>query len=864
MGLDTVPNQLTNCSRLQVLNLYGNQITTLPEELSKLQRLEQLYLDARHFIEIVTTHQRASRPFGPALQTRTSNAFVQSLPKTLQSALTSPEPESQGTAEDVNKVNRSIIEKIKSLLKKGKMKSLHLPNVVFRLKSIRFLRLEHSSLNVLPENLGVMKFLESLSLAGNYFRQIPTAIYGVRRTLKYLDLSDNILSDGYNSLPSGFGTELPNLTHLRMRHTRLRQLEATSLVGLKSLEVLDLSDNKITSIPDELHELPELYSLDVSKNQLTELPASLCQLKHLMDLNCSRNLINALPSRLYRLKQIEQAHVMDGLDRRGLWIVGNPLQSIPKAIWQSTSTKRLWNFLRNTVSPGNSGLFQHEKRKQIPEQQIIKCILLGDCSSGRSQLLEQMVKYGHPDGKQVNIWQKLTEVSYPPYLSNRPVHLGDSSLISSPVLISRCQSPNGVPFVFYNMQQNPVPSDGEEQISLFPLIHRHVFDAEALYIVVFDLSRVISDGASVELLKAEFKTNIGRHLTQVQMYVPGAIVKLVGLLSSAHVIHDHELVDKYLNTDCAVNKELVAQPLSDSEGEVGSDPTSVRFSERSSRTKFLLHLATEYLQEHLNRIKPDSLKPIQILSEVTILALGAESVTQEDESCIRIQNPEELWDDLEKRIYSPLFAHRRYRAPESWNNLAKMLCRDHSEKLLVQVKLNHSEISDDSEPHFDQADVLTSKHFSAYGVTEVESCLRHCHTSGHLVWIREHHVLKNVLILQPTYFFRTLTGILCPSMAICPPICKPGQNVTEYLHYLTGMNQTQTNKCIQLLQAHGALCFENLEVSEKRTPDDISGSCAVDFLSCMLNRGFKWPPTQCMKRLLYHNLSVSVLSTRNN
>ncbi|TPP57350.1 hypothetical protein FGIG_10158 [Fasciola gigantica] len=144
MGLDTVPNQLTNCSRLQVLNLYGNQITTLPEELSKLQRLEQLYLDSRHFIEVVTTHQRASRPFGRALQTRTSNAFVQSLPKTLQSALTSPEPESQGTAEDVNKVNRSIIEKIKSLLKKGKMKSLHLPNVVFRLKSIRVSGLVHT------------------------------------------------------------------------------------------------------------------------------------------------------------------------------------------------------------------------------------------------------------------------------------------------------------------------------------------------------------------------------------------------------------------------------------------------------------------------------------------------------------------------------------------------------------------------------------------------------------------------------------------------------------------------------------------------------------------------------------------------
>lgn len=138
MGLQTIPNQLTNCNRLQVLNLYGNQITTLPEELHKLQRLEQLYLDCRNFIKVVTTHNKQmSKSFGPNLSARTPNLFVQSLPKSLQTVLTDRESEHPGPAEDMNRASRSIIEKIKTLLKKGKMKSLHLPNVIFRLKSIR-------------------------------------------------------------------------------------------------------------------------------------------------------------------------------------------------------------------------------------------------------------------------------------------------------------------------------------------------------------------------------------------------------------------------------------------------------------------------------------------------------------------------------------------------------------------------------------------------------------------------------------------------------------------------------------------------------------------------------------------------------
>ncbi|KAA0190215.1 hypothetical protein FBUS_03522 [Fasciolopsis buskii] len=793
MGLQTIPNQLTNCNRLQVLNLYGNQITTLPEELHKLQRLEQLYLDCRNFIKVVTTHNKQmSKSFGPNLSARTPNLFVQSLPKSLQTVLTDRESEHPGPAEDMNRASRSIIEKIKTLLKKGKMKSLHLPNVIFRLKSIRFLRLEQSSLNVLPENLGVMKLLESLNLAGNYFRQIPSELSGLHRSLKYLDLSDNILADGYNSLPAGFGKQLPNLTHLRMKHMGLREIEPESMVGFKRLRVLDLSENKITSIPDEMNELPELYSLDLSKNRLTELPISVCQLKQLADLNCRRNKISDLPNHLYRLKQIEQAHILEGLSRKGLWIMGNPLHSVPKTVWQTTSTKRLWKFLLN------------EKRKQTPEQQTIKCIVLGDRSSGRPKLLEQLVKYSHPEGRQANIWQNLTQVSYSPDLLNRPAETGDT-LILPPVLISRCRSPNGVPIVFYELEHRPFPSQDDDHIPLFPLVHRHTFDGEALYIVVFDLSRLAFTDIEPEIVKSEFERNIGHHLIQIQMYAPGSVVSLVGIVSSAHRIHDHQLFDKYPKSEKFVRKSLIVQPVSESEDETGSTPSSVTPRDRFSLNEFLMDLANDYVREHVNRTGVENLIPIKILSPVKTMALGLVHTSSGDETFIGIHTPGEFWDDLEKRIYSPLFAHRRYKVPQSWNNLAESLCRDYSEKLLVRVILDNSETPGGPQSLFDQTDVITIKDLNAYGVTEVESCMRHCHTSGYLVWIREHYVLKNTIILQPTSFFRTLSGILCPLTAIIPPVCEAGCGRTDYLQHLTGLNQEQLSTSLQILRAHGTL-----------------------------------------------------------
>jgi Leucine-rich repeat (LRR) protein len=83
--------------------------------------------------------------------------------------------------------------------------------------------------------------------------------------------------------------QLPSLKELRLSENALTGELSVSILGLKQVEILDLSGNKLASLPQEIGSLRHLRILNVSKNQLKSLPmTSLCQVP-LQSLLASKN-----------------------------------------------------------------------------------------------------------------------------------------------------------------------------------------------------------------------------------------------------------------------------------------------------------------------------------------------------------------------------------------------------------------------------------------------------------------------------------------------------------------------------------------------------------------------------------------------
>lgn len=145
----------------------------------------------------------------------------------------------------------------------------------------------------------------------------------------------------------------------------LAQLKAGQLAGIKrldlscgltqfpreifdladSLEILNLSGNALSSLPDDLHRLPHLRVLFCSDNAFTELPACLGQCQQLSMVGFKANQIEhvpaaALPSQLRWLILTDNriSHLPDALGERPLlqklMLAGNRLEQLPASLAQ--------------------------------------------------------------------------------------------------------------------------------------------------------------------------------------------------------------------------------------------------------------------------------------------------------------------------------------------------------------------------------------------------------------------------------------------------------------------------------------------------------------------------------------------------
>lgn len=213
---------------------------------------------------------------------------------------------------------------------------------------------DHNAIDALPDFVGGLVHLETLSVAHNRLRTVPESIGNCQRLTKVI-LASNELS----TLPPNFG-RLKSLTELELGHNRLERLPET-FAHLSLLVRLDCRENKLslppaipqstrlaevllgfnrlTALPSALASAPALSVLDVRDNGIAEIDMmALLRLRHLKTLDLRNNGLCRLPPLLGTMTCITS-----------LLLEGNPLKTMRRALIVATA-REILEYLRGRMT----------------------------------------------------------------------------------------------------------------------------------------------------------------------------------------------------------------------------------------------------------------------------------------------------------------------------------------------------------------------------------------------------------------------------------------------------------------------------------------------------------------------------------
>ncbi|KAM3924063.1 leucine-rich repeat and calponin homology domain-containing protein 4 [Leptodactylus fuscus] len=164
-----------------------------------------------------------------------------------------------------------------------------LPQEICHLVSLESLTLYHNCLRTLSPSLSNLQALTYLNISRNLLPSLPPHV--CRLPLTVLIASNNKLS----SLPEEVGA-MTSLRQLDLSCNELRSLPA-QMGSLRSLRELNMRRNQLSSLPEEISELP-LTRLDFSCNRVARIPTSFRHLRHLQSIVLDNNPLQSPPAQI--------------------------------------------------------------------------------------------------------------------------------------------------------------------------------------------------------------------------------------------------------------------------------------------------------------------------------------------------------------------------------------------------------------------------------------------------------------------------------------------------------------------------------------------------------------------------------------
>mmetsp|Transcript_34425 Transcript_34425/g.86455 ORF Transcript_34425/g.86455 Transcript_34425/m.86455 type:complete len:813 (-) Transcript_34425:187-2625(-) len=118
--------------------------------------------------------------------------------------------------------------------------------------------------------------------------------------------------------------QLRALHRLYLSGNGLTSLPSNFFTSLKRLRVLDLQQNKLTSLPEDISSMDKLKVLLLNQNRLSTLPDGVGMLRSIVQFELSENRLESLNPRLFELCTLRQ-----------LVLSGNHLTALPPDGWQA-------------------------------------------------------------------------------------------------------------------------------------------------------------------------------------------------------------------------------------------------------------------------------------------------------------------------------------------------------------------------------------------------------------------------------------------------------------------------------------------------------------------------------------------------